>query len=973
MAAAPESGLLDLSDILAIVPTRNAARRLREMLANLAFEQGTAVIPPLCGPPTLLAQPEVGAAKIGRPLASGAEALAALISTLRSIDVELFADIFPIKPEIQDFAWAQGMAVDLIEVRSILGEAGLLMTDVAQRLPAEHEEKKRWIELGRIEEEYLTMLRELDRCDPVAARALAAEHASLPEGTKRVVVMATADPFPLARTALQQLVEGGVEVTVVVYAPEDRAAGFDEWGQPLAEYWTSANAPIEIENFSSAVSVLANPDHLNEAVVETVKQCAAPEEVLAVGALDAGEAPIMERTLRDNGIAGFAPEGRLLRTEGVIHFLDLLREFSSRPKPVIAAALVRTPEVNGWLRSKIDGWRQAMVLRGIDDGLAGHLCDDAGRLAKFLRSDAEKAESGEWADEFAAARLRMAAQALDLLLEMHGRLASGVLSDVLPEVLREILSCRTAAVDADSARPGAAEIWPEKVLEAAGPELLKHLADLSRMGESGVGVNLSRAEQMGLAIGLLGKTRINADRPPAALELQGWLELLWEDAPHLVVAGLNDGIAPEAVVGHPFLPESLRSLEVLGLKGNTERFARDAYQLMALLESRRDDGRVDILLVRRNQAGDPMRPSRLLLCCQDEELPARVRHLFREVEIAGTGASWDAGFQLLPNVPREQGDESETDGRFAVRPIKRLSVTGFKRYLQSPFHFYLERVRRVEAVEPLRSELNPMEFGNFCHHVLEMFGRDEDVRDLEDEAAIEKVLMAVAEDTAEKWFGKSPALAVRVQLESARQRLRSVAAVQAEVRQAGWRICEAELDLAEVGQMKIGGITVSGRVDRVERRDGVTRVLDYKTSDKAKTPRENHWKGIVSGVDYSLVPAYARFEIEERGKPKECRWTDLQLPLYVLGLREKFGASMEAGYLMMPKAVSETAVATLDLSDEILAAARVCAEGVVADVKAGKFWPMVPQGEWDSFDAMHLGAPEATLDERYVEAKGGAL
>ena len=99
---------------------------------------------------------------------------------------------------------------------------------------------------------------------------------------------------------------------------------------------------------------------------------------------------------------------------------------------------------------------------------------------------------------------------------------------------------------------------------------------------------------------------------------------------------------------------------------------------------------------------------------------------------------------------------------------------------------------------------------------------------------------------------------------------------------------------------------------------------------------------------------------------------DLQLPLYVLALREKYGESMEAGYLMMPKAVSETAVATLELSDEVLTAARVCAEGIVGDVKAGRFWPLVPQGEWDDFEAMHLGAPEVTIDAQHVGGKGGA-
>ena len=818
---AGHSELFDLGELLAIVPTRNAARRLREMLANLASERGTAIIPPLCGPPTLLARPELGAVKIGRPVAAPAEVLASWISVFQNVDLKRFVNVFPIEPEIRDFAWAQGMAGDLIEVRSVLGEAGLLIREVAQRLPADHDEKQRWIELGQLEEEYLALLRDVDRCDPVAARALAAEQAHLPEGTRRVVVIGTPDPFPLAQKALEYLVESGIEVTVVVYAPQGRAEGFDAWGQPLVEYWTSASAPIEIDDFSSAVSVLANPDRMHERVVQTVLDCESPGDRLAIGALDSAGAPILERTLRDHGIAGFSPEGRLMRAEGVVHFLELLRDFVARAKPEVAAALVRTPEVNDWLAAgKIDDWRQAKVLRGIDDGLTEHLIEDASKLAKFLRGDADAEERSEYRAE----RLRMAAVALEELVNLRQRLVTGDLGDVLPEVLREILTCRSTQVDQDAAKVGAAEVHMENILAAAGPVFLEHLAALTRAVEvskesgSGTGMNFSTAEQMTLAITLLGRTRLAADRPAEAMELQGWLELLWEDAPHLVVAGLNDGIAPEAVVGHPFLPESLRSLEVLGLKGNAQRFARDAYQLMALAESRREAGRLDVLLVRCNQAGDPMRPSRLLLCCRNDQLPGRVRHLFAEVEDSGVAASWEPGFQLLPNAPRmgQDGGDGVQAEFLKLKPFERLSVTGFGRYLKSPFHFYLDVRRGVREVQLGHGELSPMEFGTFCHAVLEEFGRDEDARSAVDAAVIERSLLMNAEKLGEKWYGKSPALAVRIQLRAARQRLKKVAQVQAQQRQDGWEICGVELDLKEVGALSFDGIAVTGRIDRVE-------------------------------------------------------------------------------------------------------------------------------------------------------------
>jgi len=955
MTDAGEGGLLDLSETLAIVPTRNAARRLREMLANLAGERGTAVIPPLCGPPTLLVRPEDGAGLIGHPLAGTAEVLAAWISVLRNFEAGRYPHLFPIEPTLRDFAWAHGMARDLIEVRSILGEAGLLMADVARRLPVDHEEYERWQDLGGIEAEYQEILRELGRCDPVAARRTAAERAELPVEIKKIVMVGTSDPFPLARIFLERMVKV-ISVTVAVYAPDSMAEAFDEWGQPLSEFWSSDQAPIEIDDFSSAVRVLANPDQQDEVVVATVEACPAREETLAVGVLDNAQASLMERALRDHDIPGFAPEGRQLRTEGLVYFLEALRDFASRAKPAAAAILMRTPEIDAWLKVKVKGWKQADGLRAVDDGCAGHLVDDCERLAEFLRADADYAERRDPPREREAVRCRMAAAALDELLTLRRRLSTNKLTDTLPEVLREILICR---------KPGsnkADELWPEKVLETAGPQLLNHLAELSAADGAGAGISLNHAEQLTLAVSLLAKTRLSAERPAAALELQGWLELLWEDAPHLVVAGLNDGVVPEAVVGHPFLPQSLRSLDVLGLKGNAERFARDAYQLTALLQSRRDGGRVDLLLVRRTSSGDPMRPSRLLLRCADEELPARVGHLFREIESGGASVSWDAGFRLLPNAP-VTGDVDQ------AAPLEKLSVTAFRAYLDSPFHFYMEKVLRTKTVEPARGELDAMEFGNFCHHVLEVFGMDEQARDLEDAGAVEKYFMDEAERYARRVFGASPPLAVRVQLRAAQQRLQAAARAQALERQAGWTIVDAELDLNDKPPLIFGGVRVSGRVDRIEQRDGVTRVLDYKTSDKAKKPQEAHYVGMVTGVDYADLRDYACFDVEVKGKPKPKRWKDLQLPLYCLALEPVYGNNIEAGYFALPKSLGETGVSILDLDEGMLDAARRCAEGIISDVQAGRFWPLEPKGDWDNYDGLHLGMADKTIDAQFI--KGG--
>ena len=149
-----------------------------------------------------------------------------------------------------------------------------------------------------------------------------------------------------------------------------------------------------------------------------------------------------------------------------------------------------------------------------------------------------------------------------------------------------------------------------------------------------------------LALDLFGESTRFDDKPADAVELLGWLELLWEDAPHLVVAGFNDGRVPEAVVSDAFLPESLR--EQLGLKTNAARFARDAYLLAALAAPRGQGGQLDLLVGKVSTAGDPLRPSRLLLLCDDAMLPARVRFLFREIESSRPSLPWRRAWTLRP-------------------------------------------------------------------------------------------------------------------------------------------------------------------------------------------------------------------------------------------------------------------------------------------------------------------------------------
>jgi ATP-dependent helicase/nuclease subunit B len=371
---------------------------------------------------------------------------------------------------------------------------------------------------------------------------------------------------------------------------------------------------------------------------------------------------------------------------------------------------------------------------------------------------------------------------------------------------------------------------------------------------------------------------------------------------------------PESVVGDVFLPESLRA--VLGLKTNAARLARDAYLLHALVASRRAGGRVDVLLGKVSSAGDPIKPSRLLLQCADAELPSRVRHLFRALTSAATLPARERPWKLRPRWTALTGP---------------LSPTAFRSYLACPFRFYLQHGLKMEAVDAEKTELDVFDFGRLCHKPLEKFA-EIPWRDCTDERLLAAMLVEEFDRVARERFGDTPAVPLVAQLESGRQRLRWAAKVQAQQRADGWVVFAIEQGF----RIELGGLTIKGRIDRIDRHEsGAWRVIDYKTSDAPKSPLDAHLGPPREGTpDWTLWTGGG-------GKPRQ--WTDLQLPLYLEALPQIVPEAREraaCGYFNLPKAVASTSVTLWhDYSIEVHESALRCAAGVVAAVRAGEFGP----------------------------------
>jgi len=443
---------------------------------------------------------------------------------------------------------------------------------------------------------------------------------------------------------------------------------------------------------------------------------------------------------------------------------------------------------------------------------------------------------------------------------------------------------------------------------------VESLDELDSLGER------TGEETFPLLLELLRGERISRDVEPGSLPMQGWLELPWEDAPRLILVGFNEGCVPETVPGDTFLPENLR--RELGLWTSDVRFARDAYLLQWIVASREGGGRVDFLLGKWRTGGDPLKPSRLLFLCDESDedaLPSRVKKLFAEPANEEENPAWRFAWRLDPGP--------------VVRPEK-ISVTAFSSFLDCPYRFHLKRFLKMDSIDPLKSEGDSMDFGSLVHNVLEVLGRDEEVRQSDDADLIRSFLKGALDQVFAKSYGVNPGLPLLQQKESAWLRLSQAADQQAKERRAGWIPVRAE----DLFRKELDGIFVGGKVDRVDMHeaDGSIRVLDYKTS--LNSPAEAHWGS--AGREPEQFPEYARFMgLDKRGKPLEKRWTGLQLPLYRwwaqdeddLGLADK---EVTVGYFNLS---SETIGVTVweELDDELMASAMACAKGVIADLQSG--------------------------------------
>ncbi|HVJ69538.1 MAG TPA: PD-(D/E)XK nuclease family protein [Caulifigura sp.] len=865
-------GLIDLSNVIVVTPGARAGRRFLELLAERT--DGRNIAPQLATPGDL---PE-RLYQLKRPLADDLTQQFAWVEALRGLPEQQMRAIVGDPPADGDIqAWlAIGKMLSRLH-RELAADVKNFRDVSALTMIREAREAPRWDALSAAQDRYLQTLDELELWDRQTARLVSIEKRE-PATDSDIFLIGVADMNGTLRAMLQPVAD---RVHVFIHAPEELSARFDELGVLRAAAWE--NAPIELDDrwFRFA----DRPVDQAECVVDFVREQADADQAVddvVIGLADESLASPVRVAMEERGVKTRWIGGRTAGMTSIARLLTAIADRLDSDLTESTCELLRHPDVAGWME------REAVPR----DWLA--------IVDKAVIDHAPRRLGGGLGDDRPLAVSRAVAELVDRLLSPLAGPGRPLGDWAIPvcQVLQEIYGDRFFTdEESDQQERQALEVIRVALHDQSGvPERLAPATTASAA--------------IRLALDIAGNELLSPDSPADTVEMIGWLELPLDDAPCVVVCGMNDGFVPSSLNNDQFLPNSLR--EELGLEDNRRRYARDAYALGVLTHSRKT---LRLIAGQHDRLGDPLLPSRLLFATDEETIARRVQAAF------STSGSLPASVQLTGAgfpVPRPRPQQ----------PTERVYVTAFRDFIACPYRFYLKHVEKLRAVEQLEGELTAATFGTLIHEALNRWAKS-DVMDSTDPRELSNYIERAFDDAAAESFDDEPLPAVKLQLEQARLRLETFAEWQALHRRQGWQVRYIEQEASYNLALPSGRtIRVDGRIDRIDYNAASDEwlVIDYKTGDRAADPGKVH---LDSGV-----------------------WVDLQLPLYRL-LARSLNIPGEPGlaYLTLgkdPPKEPEDLFKPAKWSAEQLAEADAEICRVAEHIVEAKFWP--PASEAPDYD-----------------------
>lgn len=335
-------------------------------------------------------------------------------------------------------------------------------------------------------------------------------------------------------------------------------------------------------------------------------------------------------------------------------------------------------------------------------------------------------------------------------------------------------------------------------------------------------LSLMQKAVQGIAVPLSGE-------PLEGVQVMGLLESRSLDFDHVYILGVNEGILPQVSVSPSFIPDSIR--RAYGLPVIENQDAISAYMFYRLLQRSR---KVSLVYNGQGDENNTGEPSRFL-----RQLEFESGYAFRYFDQSQAISVSHHEKKAI----KKEGDILKRLNLYLDQqePQLRISATALTTYMNCPVQFFYKYIAKIEEPKELTENLEANNIGSMLHFVMERFyeelkaegpyiTREKIAEHRKQLDRLGRIAFAkIMADDEEK----------QVNHNGMQQVVLAIVAEYANVilnydeMQAPFSILDLESKDQISFNIDVNGLSKSlilhGIIDRVDLKNGVTRVVDYKT------------------------------------------------------------------------------------------------------------------------------------------------
>jgi CRISPR/Cas system-associated exonuclease Cas4 (RecB family) len=383
--------------------------------------------------------------------------------------------------------------------------------------------------------------------------------------------------------------------------------------------------------------------------------------------------------------------------------------------------------------------------------------------------------------------------------------------------------------------------------------------------------------------------------PLKGLQIMGLLETRNIDFDNIFFLSANEGVLPKGNSQNSFIPYSLR--KALRMPTYDDEDSNTAYYFYRLLQKTRN-----VYLFYNSEIGNSVKEKSRYIYQIENELAKRNSNVNYKEKIF---------IPYLSDIKKKKIEIQKNDEIIEkIKSIKKFSPSTISKYISCSLKFYFEKIAGVKERKEVEEYFDSRLVGNVLHKLLEQIykpfeGKVINSKILEKissdlfsnfEKVLEKAVLECESTFVLKEYGGKNILFGGIILQLLKRVLEN------EKKLVPFKIVSIEEEITNSVQIDINGINKSigiyGRIDRVDEKDNIIRVIDYKTGSftirkKVLEDYEKFFSQIFSNPDYkeyfqSFYYGYLSYKNDINSRINICLYPVKKLENGILNLSESF-------------------------------------------------------------------------------------